>query len=84
MRRISVLLAAVAWLAFVGLAGYELVQKSAGTALGPLPGYELASWADREVRYRATTGILPIDRLLHESQEACLYYHDLALGGVHQ
>ncbi len=84
MRRLSMLLLSLAWLGFVGLVGYEVVQKSPATPLGPLPGHELAGRADRQVRFRATTGMLPVDRLLHEGQEACVYYRDLARGSFHQ
>lgn len=77
IRRLSVLLAALAWLGLVSLLGYELVQKSPDTALGPLPGYEHARQADRSVRFRAATGLVPLDRLLHEGQEAATYYRSL-------
>jgi hypothetical protein len=80
MQRIVTFLIGLAWLAAVSLAGYELVQKSPASPLGPLPGHELAGRVDREVRFRATTGVRPVDRLLHESTEACIYYRDLALG----
>jgi len=79
MRRLSALLAALAWLGLVSLLGYELVQKSPGTPLGPLPGHEVARRADLEVRFRASTGLVPLDRLLHEGQEATNYYRALIL-----
>lgn len=77
MRRLSALLAALAWLGLVSLLGYELVQKSPDTPLGPLPGHEVARRADLQVRFRASTGLPPVDRLLHESQEAVVYYRTL-------
>jgi len=69
-------------LAAVGLGSYEIVQKSPTTPLGPLPGYALAAHADRAVRWRSPTGLVPVDVLLHESQEAFLYYRGLATGRV--
>lgn len=78
MRRLLTLLAALAWVTLVCLVGYELVEKSPSTPLGPLPGYEQARRADRLVRFRATTGIGTVDRLLHEGQEAVVYYRALA------
>ncbi len=80
LRRLRLVAAYIAWLACLGLLGYEVVQKSPGSVLGPLPGAELAGRADRGVVYRAGTGIEPVDRLVHETQEALLYYRDLALG----
>lgn len=78
MRRMSAFAASLLWLVLVLLVGYELVQKSPQTPLGPLPGHEEARRADRQVHWRASTGIMPIDRMLHEGQEACAYYRDLA------
>ena len=80
LRRLRLLIAYIAWLGCLGLLGYEVVQKSPGSVIGPLPGAVLAARADRVVVYRADTGIGPVDRLLHETQEAWLYYRDLALG----
>lgn len=77
MRRLLFFLASVAWLALVGLLGYELVQKSASTPLGPLPGHEVARNAERWVEFRATTGVGSVDRLLHEGEEAAYYYSHL-------
>jgi hypothetical protein len=84
MRRLRQIVIVLSWLALVALSGYELVQKSPASPLGPLPGYEIARRADRTVRWRSATGIAPLDRLLHESQEACLYYRGLATGNVGQ
>ena len=77
LRKIVVL---VLWLASVGLAGYEVVQKSPRSPLGPLPGAAIAARADRAVDWRSRTGIGMVDRLLHEGQEACLYYRGLVTG----
>ncbi len=83
MLRLRNLVILVLWLAVIGLASYEVVQKSPRTPLGPLPGAAAAALADRSVTWEATTGITPIDRLLHESREACVYYCGLALGRSH-
>ena len=82
MRRLRTTSIIVAWLAVLALVGYEVVQKAPETGLGPLPGSDLAAQADRVVRYRALTGVMPVDQLLHESLEACLYYEGLATGRV--
>ena len=80
MLRLRNLTVLTLWLAFVGLLGYEVVQKSPHSPLGPLPGAAVAAQADRGVRWRSVTGIDPVDRLWHESQEACLYYNGLITG----
>lgn len=80
MRRVSGFVMLLCWLALCGLLAYELVQKSADSPLGPLPGYTEARTAERVVRYRAVTGLGMLDRLLHEGEEACCYYRDLAVG----
>ena len=40
----------------------------------------VAARADRAVDWRPLTGITAVDQLLHESQEACLYYRGLVTG----
>jgi hypothetical protein len=80
MRRVVTFLCGLSWLALVGLAGYEVVEKVSSSPLGPLPGHDLAQRADRQVRFRGATGLLALDRVLHEGEEACVYYRDLALG----
>ena len=80
MLRLRNLAILILWLATTGLLSYEVVQKSPRTPLGPLPGAALATQADRSVTWEATTGITPVDMLLNETREACLYYRSLALG----
>lgn len=69
------------WFALVALLHYELVAKSPRTPLGPLPGFRTAAYVDRIVPYRAHTGIVPVDRLLHECHEAALFYRLTLIGG---
>ena len=82
MIRLRNLAAILLWLAVVSLTSYEIVQKSPLTPLGPLPGAELAELADRSVAWSTVTGLTSVDRLLHESREACAYYRGLATGRV--
>ncbi len=63
-----------------GLGLYELAAKSAHLPGGPWPGWREAARADVITPWRPRTRLLPLDRLLHEGQEACLYYRAL-LGG---
>ncbi len=77
MHRLRNLGLLLCWLAFVALLHYELAHKAPSTALGPLPSSAAAARADKAVRFRAHTGVAPIDRLLHEGQEALVYYREL-------
>jgi hypothetical protein len=70
------------WLALICLLNYELVQKAPQTALGQLPGSSVADRADRRVKYEATTGLVPLDRLLHEGREAWRFYRDLTANRI--
>lgn len=63
-----------------GLGLYEIAAKSANLPGGPWPGWREATRADVITPWRPRTQLLPLDRLLHEGQEACLYYRAL-LGG---
>jgi len=63
-----------------GLGLYELAAKSAGLPGGPLPGWREAARADLITPWQPRTRLVPLDRLIHEGQEACLYYREL-LGG---
>ncbi|MFH2052086.1 MAG: hypothetical protein ABIK96_06425 [bacterium] len=60
--------------AALALGAYELVAKSPGVLGKPLPGWVDADRAESSTRWRRPTGILPLDKLLHEGQEALLYY----------
>lgn len=82
MQRVRNLLIVTSILAITGLVGYEIVQKSSASALGPLPGAHLANRADKAVKWDPPTGITPVDMILHESQEAALYYKGLATGSI--
>ena len=84
MTRLRNLTVILLWCATVSLAGYEVVQKSPETPLGPLPGAELADRADRSVNWSAVTGLVAVDMLLNESREACAYYRGLATGRIGQ
>lgn len=80
MKILRNLILVMCWLVLLGLVKYEVVHKAPRTSLGPLPGSALADLADQRVRYRSLTGVRPVDRVLHEGQEAYLYYRWLATG----
>jgi len=57
-----------------GLGMYEMTAKSP-TLLGrPLPGWGSTVRAERTTRWNPPTGILPLDKLLHEGEEALRFY----------
>ena len=60
-----------------GLGNYEMVAKAPVWLGGPAPGWRAARRAERSVHYRPLTGIPPLDRLLHEGDEAAVYYASL-------
>jgi len=72
---ISILYLACLWLGF-----YELTAKSPPWLLGDLPGRAAAERAERAVRWERPTGILPVDKLLHEGREAVVFYRTLLPG----
>ncbi len=58
----------------IGLAMYEMTAKSP-TLLGqPLPGWRATVRAERTTRWNPPTGILAVDKLLHEGEEALRFY----------
>lgn len=64
----------VLWTGVVALAEYELVAKSRSWLAHPLPGWREAERVEREVRFRAWTGLSPVDRVLHEGAETRAFY----------
>ena len=61
-------------MAFTALGFYELTAKSTTWLGQPLPGWRESRQVERSTRWDPPTGILPLDKLLHESQEACRFY----------
>lgn len=58
----------------LGLVMYEMTAKSP-TLLGePLPGWWATERAERTTRWDPPTGLLPLDKLLHEGEEALRFY----------
>lgn len=58
----------------LGLADYELVAKSPRLLGRQLPGGFAAAAAEHRTHMVHRTGWTPVDRLLHEGEEALLYY----------
>jgi hypothetical protein len=61
-------------LAAGGLFNYELNAKSAGFLGLSLPGWQKARQAEQMVPWQPRTGLLTLDRFLHEAEEALAFY----------
>ena len=74
MRRLALLGLFVVYSGVIALGLYEITAKSPQLLGTPLPGWESTCSVEKTTPWRPGTGILPVDKLLHETQEACLYY----------
>jgi len=61
------------WLA-AGLGLYELTAKSPQLTGAALPGWWAAEEAEKATRWRPPTGLMPLDKVLHEGEEAARFY----------
>ncbi len=77
MRTIALFL--VSWAA-ASMLTYELVAKSPCWCGHALPGWHQAQQAEMLTPWTVRTGIKPVDKLIHESEEALHYYHLLPEG----
>lgn len=66
----------VTWLV-AGLGLYELAAKSPAGVAAP-PARRAVATAEGATRWRPPTGLLPVDKLLHEGEEAARFYAALA------
>jgi len=57
---------------------YEMTAKSPAVLGVPLPGWLESRQVEESTRWQQPTGILPVDKLLHEGEEAARYYGLLA------
>lgn len=73
----TLLILVLAWL-IAGLGIYELTAKAPPRLRPGLPGAWAADRAEHATRWRPPTGILPVDKLLHEGEEAARFYAALA------
>jgi hypothetical protein len=78
MRKLLNGLLGLGSLLLAGLLNYELAAKSQQWLGRPLPGWQESCQVERATPVHRWTGLAPIDRLLHEGEEAVAYY-DLLL-----
>jgi hypothetical protein len=62
------------FLTVLALGSYELTAKSPTWLGQPLPGWQASLLAENSTRWQQPTGILPVDKLLHEGEEAARFY----------
>ena len=74
MRRLLATGVYLAAMSVLALAFYELTAKSPQLLGRPLPGWQASHRAEISTRWDSATGIDPLDRLLHEGQEALTFY----------
>jgi hypothetical protein len=74
MHHLKSVLLFLGYLVCLSLADYELVAKSPRLLGCQLPGRYAATTAECGTRMVHRTGWRPADRLLHEGEEALLYY----------
>ncbi len=75
LRTLGLVLAA--WTVAV-LGYYELAAKCPEALAGRWPGRRAACQAEASTRWQPPTGLLPVDKLLHEGEEAARFYAALA------
>jgi hypothetical protein len=62
------------YLGILSLGHYEMTAKSPSLLGKPLPGWWATDRAEKSTRWNPPTGILPLDKLLHEGEEAVRFY----------
>jgi hypothetical protein len=74
MRRALAATAYLASIAVMALAFYEVTAKSPALLGQPLPGWQNTHQAELSTRWDPPTGFLPLDKVLHEGEEALRFY----------
>lgn len=65
-------------LGVTAMGGYEVTAKSPRLLGQPIPGWSRTCQVEHLVPWRQPTRIFPLDKALHEGQEAFLYYGMMA------
>lgn len=77
MSHAKVALLYTIYLACLGLGFYEFTAKTPSWLVANLPGRTAAVRAESSVRWDRPTGILPLDKLVHEGREALIFYRGI-------
>ena len=74
MRRLALCGLYLIYCCLLGLGFYEATAKSPEWLGVPLPGWTRTFQAETSTRWDPSTGILPVDRFLHETEEAARFF----------
>ncbi len=74
MRRLSTTIICLLTVCSGLLGLYEITAKSHRLLAEPLPGWQKTQRVEKSTQWNQPTGFLPVDKLLHESEEALRYY----------
>lgn len=74
MNRLTQAGIALLYLGCLALGIYEMTAKSPSILGTRLPGWWATDKAEKNTRWNPPTGILPVDKLLHEGEEAVKFY----------
>ena len=78
MNRLATAGFALLYSSCLALGIYEMTAKSPSILGTRLPGWWATDKAERSTRWNPPTGVLPVDKLLHEGEEAVRFYAMLA------
>lgn len=74
MHRLKLFCCSILYMTCLGFGFYELTAKSPGFLDSPLPAWWATDRAEHMTRWNPPTGLLPVDKLLHEGEEAARFY----------
>ncbi len=74
MRRFTIFGCSLLYLGASALGIYELTAKSPQLLGTPLPRWQSTCQVENSTPWQQPTGILAVDKLLHETQEAARFY----------
>ncbi len=74
MRRFAIIGCFLLYSGVSALGFYEITAKSPALLGTPLPGWQSTCRAENTTPWQQPTGILAVDKLLHETQEAARFY----------
>ncbi|MBU8871194.1 MAG: hypothetical protein KOO60_10070 [Gemmatimonadales bacterium] len=78
MRRMGATGLFLVYLSCVALWLYEVTAKSPELLGAPLPGWGTTCQVEKATPWNPSTGLQPLDKILHETQEAYRFYGLLA------
>ncbi len=74
MNRMVPIGMALLYLSCLALGIYEMTAKSPSILGTRLPGWSATDRAEKTTRWNPPTGFMPLDKLLHEGEEAVRFY----------